>query len=71
MSNTVYLTMYEEQFKQHKSCVLDVLSVNSVMKLFTEEHSLFFSQMTRNPFWHCMTVMLQVLKSRNKLENLI
>lgn len=48
MSNTVYLTMYEVQFKQHKGCVLDVLSVDSVMKLFTEEHSLSFSQMTRN-----------------------
>lgn len=71
MSNAVYLTMYEVQFKQHKACVLDVLSVDSVMKLFTAEHSPSFSQMTRNPFWHCMTVMLQVLWCRNKLENLI
>lgn len=58
MSNTVYLTMYEVRFEQHKACVLDVLSVDSVMKLFTGEHSLSFSQVTRNPFWHCMTEML-------------
>lgn len=71
MSNTVYLTMYEVQFKQHKGCVLDVLSVDSVMKPLTGEYSLSFSQMTRNPFWHCTTVMLQVLPCRIKLENLI
>lgn len=71
MSNTGYLTMYEVQFKKHKACVLEVLSVDSVIKLFTGEHSFSFSQMARNPFWHCMIVMLQVLQCRNKPENLI
>lgn len=66
-----YLTMHEIRFKQHKACVLGVLSVDSVMKLFAEEHSLSFSQMTRNAVWHHMTVILQVLQCRNKLEDLI
>lgn len=51
--------------------MLDVLSVDSVMKLFAGEHSLRFSQMTRNAFWHHMTVILQVLQYRIKLGNLI
>lgn len=66
-----YLTMHEIRFKQHEACVLDVLSVDSVMKLFAGEHSLSFSQITINAFWHHMTVILQVLQCRNKLESLI
>lgn len=66
-----YLTMHEILFKQHKACVLDALSVDSVMKLFAGEHSLSFRRMTRNAFWHHMTMILQVLQCRNKLVNLI
>lgn len=64
-----YLTMHEMLFKQHKACMLDVLSVDSVMKFFTGQQSLSFSQMTRNAFQHHMTMILQVLQCRNKLEN--